>query len=112
MSLEFTTAKRRKEPITFTLDDVEYVFTPPKTANVILDYVETGNDIGALLDWLEDGLSEEQAQLIIQRLKDPDDDLDMDTLGDITAALLEKVVGRPTRRSSGSPRRPSRTGRS
>lgn len=111
MSLEFTTAKRRKEPITFTLDGDEYTFNPPKTAGVVLEYAETGNDIGPLLDWLDEGLSEEQAKRIEDRLRDPDDDLDMDTLGDIVAALFEQVSGRPTKRSSGSRAGRSRTGR-
>lgn len=111
MSLQFTTAKRRKEPISFTIDGEEFTFTPPKTAKVLLEYAETGNELGPLLDWLDEGLSKEQAKRIEERLLDSEDDFDSDQLGEIVSALFEQVSGRPTKRSSGSRAGRSRTGR-
>lgn len=100
MSLEFTTAKRRKEPITFTLDDRSFVFTPPKLAGAVLDVLDT-DDNGALLDWFASGLSDEDETFITNRLRDESDDLDVDDIGRIVQSLVERVVGRPTRSRSG-----------
>lgn len=111
MSLEFTTARRRREPIVFTLDGEEFKFDPPKTAGVLLEYAETGNELGPMLDWLDEGLSDDDSKKIMDRLKDPEDDFDSDKLGEIVSALFEQVAGRPTRRSSGSRVGRSQTGR-
>lgn len=104
--LEFTTAKRRREPITFTLDGDEYTFTPVKTAGAVLGVVHDGEDeLKALFDWFDEGLSEEDSQRIENRLRDPDDDLDIPDVANVIRALLEKVSGRPTRSSRDSRRR-------
>lgn len=96
--LSFTTAKRRVKPIVFELDGDEYSFKPPKTAGVALATLD-GDDTTAtkaVFDWLGAGLSDEQHDLLIGRLKDPKDDLDLDTLSEIVKALIEQVSGRPT----------------
>lgn len=102
--LEFTVAKRRREAVTFKLgDDHVYTFTPPKSAVMMMPLInpEEGEDTGLAItkstfDWLGDGLSEEDNQRIQARLKDPEDDLDVDTLSEVVAGLSEKVGGRPT----------------
>lgn len=101
--LEFEVAKRDLRPITFKLgDDHEYVFTPPKTAAMLMPILDpSGEDLGmdltrATFDWLGDGLSDEDNDLILERLRDPADDLDSDTLTAVVTALSEKVSGRPT----------------
>lgn len=102
MSLEFTTAKRRTEPIKFTLDGDEYTFVPPKTASMLLPVLDVeSNDrdsayVKAALDWLENGLPTEQAAKLESRLRDPEDDLDIDTLDSIIQKLAEEAAGRPT----------------
>lgn len=100
--LAFTTASRRTQPIRFTLDDVEYEFTPPKMASLVLGIV-TGDDIGsvrAMLDWLDSGLPKDQSQLLEARLRDPKDDLDFDTLSEVIQGLMAKAAGGPTTASS------------
>lgn len=109
--LEFNVAKRRHEPITFTLGLAPadstlhvYTFTPPKNAVMlmpIMDGDSTGNDrqmdlTRATFDWLGDGMSDEDNERLKSRLKDPKDDLDVDTLSEVVEKLSEKVAARPT----------------
>lgn len=119
--LEFDVAKRRAEPITFRLggdtllepahdeeparygrEDHEYVFTPPKSAVMLMPILEPDGDnegLGltkATFDWLGTGLSIEDRERVIGRLKDQRDDLDIDTLTEIVSKLSERVAGRPT----------------
>lgn len=105
MGLEFKSGTARREPITFTLDDDEFTFTPPKLAGAVLEGLETGDDFGASLDWLRDGLPSEQAELLVHRLKDEADNFDVTDLGPIIEALIAKVTGRPTKPSRASRRR-------
>lgn len=105
-NLEFKTARRRREPITFTIDDDTYTFTPPKTAGAVLSIIDGDeSEVKALFDWLEQGLPEEEARRIEERLRDPDDDLDIPDVANVIRALLEQVSGRPTRPSRDSRRR-------
>ena len=100
MTKEFTTAKRRNAAIEFTLDGVTYSFTPPKQAALILDVLDGADSeveqARALYDWLGDGLGEEQANALVARLRDPDDDLDWVQLFEIAQWLQEEATGRPT----------------
>lgn len=110
--LEFKVAKRRAKPITFTLGvepgekateegDHVYSFTPPKSAVMMMPVLDSDEvtDIGmtrATFDWLSEGLSEEDSDRIMARLRDPKDDLDIDTLAEVIQGLSEKVSGRPS----------------
>jgi hypothetical protein len=103
-SLAFTTAARRTEAITFTLDGVEFHFTPPKVAGFVLPVVDD-DEIGTfrgMMEWLGNGLPDDQEALLEARLRDPDDDLDVPDLTDIFMALVGRVGARPTPASSGS----------
>lgn len=100
-ALSFTTAKRAREAIPFTLDGEEYQFTPPKDSIMVMPLLDGGDaETGAmrgLFDWLGAGLPQEQTDRIITRLKDPEDDLDIDTLTEVIKGLQEAVSGgRPT----------------
>lgn len=99
MSLEFKTATKRKDPITFTLDDDTYEFTPQKSAGVILSIMEDSDEAAALkamFDWLSDGLSEEDDKKLIARLKDPEDEFDWPDMQEIIQELQKELSGRPT----------------
>lgn len=113
MSLEFTTAKKRTEPIHFKLDGEEFDFTPHKSAGIVLaladgDYEQV---MRRTLDWLGDGLPEDQAKRILDRIRDDDDDFDIDDLQKIIGRLQEQISGRPTTSPNGSSRRRTPTGR-
>ena len=101
-SLQFKTAARRAEPIEFVLDDEAYTFIPPKTALMLMPGVfASGADAGmamtrATFDWLSAGLPEDQNDRLIARLRDPEDDFDIDNLTEIISALTEQTTGRPT----------------
>lgn len=126
--LEFDIAKRRTEPITFRLggemlispakdpseehpdgvpavrgaDDHEYVFTPPKSAIMLMPVLDgAGGNLGVNLtkstfDWLGEGLSDFENDRLKARLRDKEDDLDVSTLEKVVEALTEKVAARPT----------------
>lgn len=103
--LEFNIAPRRVTPLTFTLGDGhEYVFTPPKSAVMMMPVIDAnaasdnaGIDITkATFNWLGEGLSDEDHDRILTRLRDPEDGLDVDTLADVVKALTEKVASRPS----------------
>jgi hypothetical protein len=106
----FETKAREKQVIDFELDGVTFKFTPPKRAELIMSVVgSVGLDKAAsdadsvhdLLNWLGQGLSDEQGELIWERLKDPEDDLDLDQVNEIARYLLGQSSNRPTRRRSG-----------
>ena len=106
--LSFKVAKRRAQPITFDLegDDHVYTFTPPKQAGTAMPLIKSDMDIKSdafglaaarsTFKWLDDGLSDEDREHIEARLRDPKDDLDFDTLGEVVEALMERVTGKPT----------------
>jgi hypothetical protein len=103
--LSFKVAARRRTPITFDLggDDHVYTFLPPKQAGVFMPMLDAANDDAASMSaaraafkWLDDGLGKEDQDHIEARLRDEDDDLDFDTLGEVINGLMEKVSGRPT----------------
>lgn len=111
--LQFTVAKRRSEAITFTLGveagekvtkeaEHVYTFTPPKTARMMMPVLDADDEVSELgmtkatFDWLGDGLSEQDMERIKKRLRDPKDDLDIDTLGTVIQGLSEKVNARPS----------------
>lgn len=100
MALEFTTAKKRHEPITFALDGRQFVFTPNKMAGAVLDTLSDA-DSGAMLDWFASGLTPEDEAYITARLRDEADDLDVDDIGRIVETLVERVIGRPTKSRPG-----------
>lgn len=114
MSLEFTTAKRRRETIHFVLDGEEFDFTPQKQAGIALAVVDGDQTemMRSMFDWLSDGLPEDQSQRIIDRLKDPEDDLDIDQLGDLISGLQDEIAGRPTTSRAGSSGSRTTNGRS
>lgn len=98
----FAVPKRVSQTITFTVGDepYEYAFTPGKAATAILPVLEGADEqafVKANFDWLGNGLPIEQRQHLIDRLKNPEDDLDVDTLNDIIQDLATEVSGdRPT----------------
>lgn len=110
----------RKE-IDFELDGKTYTFNPPKTTTQLVAMMQVkGNDTnadlqraGAMLTWLSNGLSREhearkgkgghnefvddcQSCDIDARLQDPDDNLELETVMELIAFLMETVSGRPT----------------
>lgn len=111
-------------------DDFQYTFTAPKRAGMltpVLDRRDGMDQVGvvrAQYDWLREGLrqpekdengqtvtddsgdplwDESQWERIMDRLRDPDDDLDSDDIEGVIEWISEKINDRPTtsRRGSG-----------
>ena len=98
-SFSYTTKRRERETIVFNIDDDEFHFTPPKTAATTLDLVAAEDDmdrVQIMFDWLGNGLPDEENELLIARLRDNDDGLDMDTLNELVGDLMSTATGRPT----------------
>jgi hypothetical protein len=95
MPKKFTTAAKARTAIEFELDEVLFKFTPPKQAAMIMPILDGGNDemavVRAGLGWLEEGLADEQYGVIVQRLKDPKDDYDLDDFQELIEWLIEQV---------------------
>jgi hypothetical protein len=95
----FTSAARRAttKTIDFDLDGDTYHFTPIKTAALILSgFMGGGEQLKTQLNWLSDGLPDNESDRIQARLLDADDPLDIDHLLGVVTWLLEEMSGRPT----------------
>jgi hypothetical protein len=64
----------------------------------------------ALLDLFRDVLPRSEFLVLLERLKDPDDDVNLEMLQDVTAWLMEEWSTFPTEPSSDSSVSPQRTG--
>lgn len=107
---EFTTKERERQTVEFVLDGETYSFTPPKRAELIMSVVSASgldrptteaDSVRDLLNWLGEGLGENQADRLMERLRDPDDDFDLAQINEIARYLLGQSSNRPTKRRSG-----------
>lgn len=99
-TLSFTTAKRRHEPIKFTLDGEKFEFTAPKQAKLQMPLLEDEKkaELEVLLDWFSEGLPEKQVERLWERLNAPrgEDDFDVPDLVSVAKGLVEAASGNPT----------------
>jgi hypothetical protein len=86
--------ERNVRVIEFSLDGVEYHFTAPKTVGLFA----TSNTTKDFLNWLGEGLPDEEGKIIADRLADPDDTLDLDQINEIARYLMGQIAARPTKR--------------
>lgn len=94
---KFKTSAKARTAIPFELDEVKYTFRPPKSAAMVMPLLEGEglNDtsvVRAGLDWLREGLEDEQYAALVNRLKDPKDDFDLPDLEDIIEYLVEQAA--------------------
>lgn len=107
---QFETKEKEAKVVEFELDGRALRFTVPKRSGLIASVV---NNVGLdsrnldtdstrdLLNWLGDGLSDEDGQWIFDRLKDPDDDFDLEEINEIAKYILGQTSNRPTKRRHG-----------
>lgn len=106
VDIEITTTPRVTKPVTFTIQGGEdpvtganhkYTFLAPKVAPIILDMYDSPEDmVKILFDWLGEGMSEEDNNILLGRLRDPDDDFEIYQLRQLLDGIIAKVSGRPT----------------
>lgn len=110
MGKSFQTKERERQVVEFDVDGEQFTFTPPKRAGLIASVVSTvglnrvsteTDSVRDLLNWLGEGLPDDQAERILARLNDPDDDFDLDTVNEIARYVLGQSSNRPTRRRFG-----------
>lgn len=104
---EFTTTKREAVVVEFDLDGEHYTFTAPKQAELLASVVSkvglhgqsvSTDGVKDLMNWLGEGLPEEQAERLLERLRDPEDDFDLPDINKLARYLLTQTSGRPTKR--------------
>lgn len=95
---EFTTKEKPPKPaIPFTLDGRAMEFTPPGWAPILLLSNDKPMDVTrGYLDWLGAGMSEDDAQHLLDRLLDPEDQFDLEDITAVILGLIEEASGRPT----------------
>lgn len=122
-------AKKEARPtVTFTLDwvddeDEEKVYrsdtfhaTMPTDERLFLvaaligDEDAVGAEATAVMDLLRDSLPSDEYRTIRARLADPEDSVDMETLGEVMEWLMEKWSDFPTQPSQGSSKSQTPTG--
>lgn len=111
----------RKVDIEFELDGEKFYFKPVKQSTQLVQMLQVKGDsteadferVGALLDWLAAGLDRDyykayqkdpnakpaegsQWKRLLDRLQDPDDELEFDTVVDVINWLQGEISGNPT----------------
>lgn len=113
-----TTSRRKKftggkkldefEPIEFELNDQTFKCRPALQGAVLLEFVaKADSDSGsaaasALYDFFKDVMDEEEYTRFRDYLRNPDIIIEMDTIGEIAAWLVEEYTERPTEPSENS----------
>lgn len=107
---EFTTKEKEQKVVDFSWDGRPIHFVTPKKAGLIASVV---NNVGLdsrnldtdstrdLLNWLGEGMSEEDAEWVLGRLKDEDDPFDLEDVNEMAKHILGQAANRPTRRRRG-----------
>ena len=106
VDLEIDVQPRNIKPVTFRIKGGEdpvtgvnhkYTFLPPKVAPIILDMYDSPDDmVRILFDWLGEGMSEEDNNILLGRLRDKEDDFEIYALRQLLDGIIAKVSGRPT----------------
>lgn len=96
------------EPLSFTLEDQEFTCRRAINGASLLKFVadadsqEGGRSAMALLDFFDQALEELDAKRFRRLVDDPDILLEIATIGEIAAWLVEQYTGRPTEEPSES----------
>lgn len=107
---QFYTKPKEEKIVEFDLDDRHLVFRVPKKSGLIASVV---NNVGLdarnldtdstrdLLNWIGQGLSDEDGEWIFGRLTDDEDDFDLEDINEIAKYILGQASNRPSRRRRG-----------
>lgn len=110
MGKQFVTQEKERKTVEFDVDDRHIVFQVPKKSGLIASVV---NKVGLdsrnldtdstrdLLNWLGEGMTEDDSAWLLGRLLDPDDEFDLDDINEIAKYILGQTTNRPSRRRRG-----------
>lgn len=110
MGKQFVTQEKEQKTVEFDVDDRHIVFQVPKKSGLIASVV---NNVGLdnrnldtdstrdLLNWLGEGMTEDDSKWLLGRLVDPDDNFDLEDINEIAKYILGQASNRPTRRRRG-----------
>lgn len=104
------------EPVEFDLNDQHFVCKPALQGAKLLEFVAKadgdsgGEAAGALYGLFEDVMVPEEYARFKAYLDQPDLIIEMDTIAEIAAWLIEEYTSRPTQRSESSAPGPSSAG--
>lgn len=104
-------------PVTFDIDGEEFTCKPSLTGAVLWNYEELlvstagspGKQAEAIFSFFEEIMDASEYERFRKYVDDPERNVPAPLLGQIWLDLLEQYAGRPTERSSGSPRGPRKT---
>lgn len=105
------------EPVTFTLDDFEYVAFPPTPAQFAVfmstqaESRDAADRVAGVIDFFDGLLEEDARRTFRKRLLDRDDPFDFEMVQEIMEWLVEEWSARPTQPSSDLPVSRTSTGR-
>ena len=105
------------EPLAFSLEGQEFECRPAINGATLLKFVadadsnEGGRSATALLDFFSRALKSEDAERFKALIDDPDTLIQIETIGEIAAWLVEQYTDRPTQEPSNSSSGSGRTGR-
>lgn len=103
MARRIVIAANPVEPITVELIGKEYIVEPPKAVLGVLmaqRLEQAGDDVDKVFEelggWLTAAMGEKQSKKVMERLRDPDDKLDIPHISSLMRQLTEEVAGNPT----------------
>lgn len=123
MGKQFTSKiVEKRDDIEFEIDGTKFYFKPVKQSTQLIKMLTVRGKgpeaemerVASMLDWLAYGLDREyykaykkdpehavpgpdsQWQKLLDKLEDPDDPLELETVTEIITYLMEEITGRPT----------------
>lgn len=94
------------EPLSFTLEGQEFFCKPAMNGMTLLKFVreadsdDGGRSAAAMIDLFDKVLKKDDAVRFKELVDDPDVLIEMETLGEIVAWVVEQYTSRPTKESS------------
>lgn len=96
------TAKKKAEPIVFDLFGEDFTAHGSLPGAVLLDYIEASeeqNSAAGIRSYLQLSMTAEEYERFDAYTRDPENDVDLETLSEIVSFLIEAQTSRPTKAS-------------
>lgn len=94
--------KKQSEPVTFTVEGQDFTAAKSIPGAVLLDFVadadsnDGGRAAGALVQFIENVIVEDDRERFQKLIRDPDIDVDIELLAEICEWLVSEYAARPT----------------